>query len=173
MCKILQPCIFETYNSKDPVFSLRPICKVQNARSCIFAHVQDIAFLHIKFYKDPDLTSLLPLRATWQVQGIGKHAKFCILANLSMQESRTYFLSPPLCQVQSARSGTFTQVQDFAFLHIKDVQVPRHSVLSPPIYKVQSERSCTFAHLQDFAILHIKNVQVLKHYVFSPPTCKV
>ena len=124
--------------------------------------MQDLAYLHmckilhsctLNFTRIQTLLLYSPYmqHEKCKVLHNGKQAKFCILANWSMQESRTYFLSPPLCQVQSARSDTFTQVQDFAFLHIKNVQVPRHSVLSPPIYKVQSERSCTFAHLQDFA----------------------
>ena len=47
-------------------------------------------------------------------------------------------------------------VQDFEFLHIENVQVPRHYVFSTPRCKGQSARSCTFVCPRFYILAHKK-----------------
>ena len=65
-------------------------------------------------------------------------------------------------------------MQDFAFLHIKNVHVPSHYVFSLPTCKVQSARSWTFAHARFCILAHRKCINT-KTLCFSPPNlmCKV
>ena len=70
------------------------------------------------------------------------HARFCILAHQKCACTKKLCFHPldGRCKVQDL---AHLHAQDFAFLQIKNVKVPRHYVISPPRCKVQRARSCT------------------------------
>ena len=90
---------------------------MQTVRSCIFAYVQNFAFLLIKIYKYQDIINSSPIMCS-AISFIFEHMQDFI-AHHKCASTKTFRLFTPTSKVQSARSSTFRHVQNFAYLHIK------------------------------------------------------
>ena len=121
MCKILHICTYAEFLilALQKCASTKTFCvtppihaRCKSARSCIFAHVQDFAFLHIEICKFQDIMFSLP-------------------TTCKVQSKRSYNLE----HVQDFAFLHIKNVQVFkhsvfAFSHIKNVQVQKSYALS-------------------------------------------
>ena len=98
-----------------------PTCKVQSARSCIFAHVQVLSS-----YQDPVSSSMC------KMLHICTRASTKILSRPNFKNLFLHLLLPARCKVQ-----------DLAYLHRC-----KFYVLIKTQFFHQSAKSCTFAHVQ-------------------------
>ena len=106
-------CTSKVCKYQDILFLSQPTSKVQSARYCIFAHMQDFLYLHIKIWRPYAFFTQYMQGAKFKILNICKSARFCILAHQKCASTKTlYFHHPSHTRWKSAGSCTF------AFLHI-------------------------------------------------------
>ena len=159
-CKILYSCTSKMCKYQDIIFF-----HLLQA----YLHMQDFAFLHIKNVHVPwHFVFSFPACKIYSARSCTfAHARFCIIAHQKCASTKTLCFVQPLdvrCKVQDL---AHLHVQDFALLHIKNVQVPRHYKLSLPTGKVQCAKSCTFAY-ERFCILAHQKCESSKSFCLSP-----